>query len=64
MSYLQSSDIRQLFPRKLALQMRERKKKKKKTGRKEKIQGKVKSAGERAKELRESDAERPRVAKN
>ena len=62
MSYLQSSDIRQLFPRKLALQMRERKKKK--TGRKETIQGKVKSAGERAKELRESDAERPRVAKN
>lgn len=29
MSYLQSSDIRQLFPRKLALHMRERKKKKK-----------------------------------
>ena len=28
MSYLQSSDIRQLFPRKLALHMRERKKKK------------------------------------
>lgn len=43
MSYLQSSDIRQLFPRKLALQMRERKKKKKKQVGKRKFRGRLRA---------------------
>lgn len=52
MSYLQSSDIRQLFPRKLALHMTERKKKKKK---KPKVHGdgKVEKVAERGKDQKE-----------
>lgn len=51
MSYLQCSDIRQLFPRKLALHMRERKKKYPSAGG---PAGKVESAGEGGKDQKES----------
>lgn len=49
MSYLQCSDIRQLFPRKLALHMRERKKKN------AKVHGdqEVEKVGERGKDQKE-----------
>lgn len=60
MSYLQSSDIRQLFPRKLALHMRERKKKVPKSMRTSR--GKVEKAGDQRSER--IKAWRPRMAKN
>lgn len=52
MSYLQSSDIRQLFPRKLALHMRERKKKKVPKSRRT-SRGKVEKAGDGGKDQKE-----------
>lgn len=61
MSYLQCSDIRQLFPRKLALHMRERKKKIPKcmgtSG------GRLRTLEKGAK-IRRNKAGRPRIAKN
>lgn len=53
MSYLQSSDIRQLFPRKLALHMRERKKKKKVPKSMRTSRGKVEKAGDGGKDQKE-----------
>lgn len=58
MSYLQCSDIRQLFPRKLALHMRERKK-----NTKVHEDGEVEKVGKGGKDQKEK-SERLRTAKN
>lgn len=63
MSYLQSSDIRQLFPRKLALHMRERKKKKKYQRAWGQVGRRLRKLETGAK-IRKNKAWRPRMAKN